>query len=87
MCVFAFADLERDEFPKARWRFGYEKGSVVQFSEVDYKKVLSIGGVSQNTGNPIFFKNCNVSLLFALFRSSCLVNVIRTLTSALERRS
>jgi hypothetical protein len=41
--------LERNEFPKQRWHFPYARNSLVSFSEVDYKKVLSTGGESQNT--------------------------------------
>lgn len=39
------------EFPIKRYAFSYKKGagSVISFSEVDYNKVKSIGGVSQNT--------------------------------------
>ena len=42
-------ELEVDEFPLKRYKFLHEKGKSISFSEVDYNKVKSIGGASQNT--------------------------------------
>ena len=56
-CLVYFLELAGDEqVPIHRSQFAHELNGLVSFSEVDYAKVRSIGGVSQNTGSDAVYK-------------------------------